>query len=151
MKQDITGLLGRLLYAGLALAGPFHRVAAAQQSATVADSVDAGWPRAFTSGATTFSVYQPQIESWTGNRLAVRAAVAVRDTGVAEPTYGVIWLSSRTDVDKTSRLVSLEDLTITRASFPSAPGSQEGWQASLQRLLPEACKTIALDRLESEL
>jgi hypothetical protein len=77
--------------------------------------------------------------------------VAVRDTGAAEPTYGVIWLSSRTDVDKTSRLVSLEDLTITRASFPSAPGSQGSWQASLQRLLPEACKTIALDRLESEL
>ena len=151
MKQDITGLLGRLLYAGLALAGPFHGVAAAQQSATVADSVDAGWPRAFTSGATTFSVYQPQIESWTGNRLAARAAVAVRDTGAAEPTYGVIWLSSRTDVDKTSRMVSLEDLTVTRASFPSAPGSQGSWQASLQRLLPEACKTIALDRLESEL
>jgi hypothetical protein len=150
MKKEIT-VLGRLLCAGLALAGPFHGTAAAQQPVAVADSVDAGWPRAFTSGATTFSVYQPQIESWTGNRLAARAAVAVRDTGAAEPTFGVIWLSSRTDVDKTSRLVSLEDLTITRSSFPSAPGNQGSWQASLQRLLPEACKTIALDRLESEL
>jgi hypothetical protein len=150
MKREITGLMGGLLYASLALVDPFHG-ASAQQPVAVADSADAGWPRAFTSGATTFSVYQPQIESWAGNRLAARAAVAVRDTGAAEPTYGVIWLSSRTDVDKTSRLVSLEGLTITRASFPSAPGSQGGWQASLQRLLPEACKTIALDRLESEL
>jgi hypothetical protein len=151
MKGEITGLMRGLLYASLALASPLHGAAAAPPPVEAADSVDAGWPRAFTSGATTFSVYQPQIESWSGNRLAARAAVAVRDTGAAEPTFGVIWLSSRTDVDKTSRQVSLEDLTITRASFPSAPGSEGSWQASLQRLLPGACRTIALDRLEAEL
>jgi hypothetical protein len=88
MKREITGPMRGLLYMSLALAGPFHGAAAAQQAVAVADSVDAGWPRAFTSGATTFSVYQPQIESWTGNRLAVRAAVAVRDAGAAEPGGG---------------------------------------------------------------
>jgi hypothetical protein len=101
MRNQISGQLGRLLCAGLALADPVHE-AAAQQPVAVADSVDAGWPRAFTSGGTAFSVYQPQIESWTGNKLAARAAVAVRDTGATEPTFGVIWLSSRTDVDKTA-------------------------------------------------
>jgi hypothetical protein len=59
------------------------------------------------SGTTTFSIYQPQIDSWKGDRLAVRAAAAVRDSGAAGPAFGVIWLSARTDVDKTTRLVSL--------------------------------------------
>jgi hypothetical protein len=140
-----------MVAAVFALVGPLGGAVAAQEPAQSADSGDAGWPRQFLSGTTTFSVYQPQVESWKGNRLATRAAVAVRDTGTAEPTFGVIWLSARTDVDKTSRLVSLEDLQITKASFPSAPGSRSDWQAALQGLLPEACRTIALDRLESEL
>ncbi|HEX5732093.1 MAG TPA: hypothetical protein VF131_04580 [Blastocatellia bacterium] len=37
---------------------------------------DRGWPRKFTSGAYSFSVYQPQIEQWQGNRFEARAAVA---------------------------------------------------------------------------
>jgi hypothetical protein len=151
MKAKIRGLARRFLWAAVALVGPLAPIAAAQDAAASTDSVDDAWPRQFLSGTTTFSVYQPQVETWNGNHLATRAAVAVRDIGVAEPTYGVIWLSARTDVDKTSRLVSLEDLKITKASFPSAPASRGDWQAALQRLLPEACRTIALDRLESDL
>ena len=151
MKTEILRPMRRLLCAGLAFAGAHARPVFAQAPGASTDSIDAGWPRQFLSGTTTFSVYQPQVDSWKGNRLAVRAAVAVRDTGAAEPAFGVIWLSARTDVDKTSRLVSLEDLQITKASFPSAPANDADWQATLQRLLPGTCRAIALDRLEAEL
>jgi hypothetical protein len=133
------------------LSGPLARPVRAQAPTASTDSVDAGWPRQLLSGTTTFSVYQPQVDSWTGNQLAVRAAVAVQEGGAAEPAYGVIWLSARTDVDKTTRIVSLTYQQITKANFPSAPDSGAGWQARLQGLLPQAFDSIALDRLESGL
>jgi hypothetical protein len=123
----------------------------AQTPSTSTDSIDAGWPRQILSGTTTFSVYQPQVDSWKGNRLAVRAAVAVRDSGDAQAGFGVVWLTARTDVDKMTRLVYLQDLQISKASFPSAPDSGARWRNSLQRLLPQAWTNIALDRLEAEL
>ena len=151
MKTEIRWRMCRLLCAWIAFAGALARPVLAQTPAASSDSSDAGWPRQFLSGTTTFSVYQPQVDSWKGNQLAVRAAVSVQDTGAAEPAFGVIWLSARTEVDKTNRLVSLEDLQITKATFPSASANSAGWQATLQQLLPETCKTIALDRLEAEL
>jgi hypothetical protein len=151
MNLEILRPRRRLLYALLAFPAALARPVLAQTPSVSTDSIDAGWPRQFLSGTATFSVYQPQVDTWQGNRLDVRAAVAVQDTAAAEPAFGVIWLSARTDVDKTSRIVSLDNLQITKASFPTAPGSRGKWQATLQRLLPEGYRTIALDRLESDL
>ena len=36
---------------------------------------DKGWPRKLVNGANSFTVYQPQIEEWQGNRLQARARV----------------------------------------------------------------------------
>jgi hypothetical protein len=151
MRNIMVGLARSLGWLGVLFGAPLARAALAQTPVASTDSVDAGWPRQLRSGTTTFSIYQPQIDSWKGNRLAVRAAVAVRDSGAAEPAFGVIWLAARTDVDKTTRLVSLDDQQITKASFPSAPDSGAGWRARLQGLLPQVCDSIALDRLEAEL
>jgi hypothetical protein len=123
----------------------------AQTPSASTDSIDAGWPRQILSGTTTFSIYQPQVDSWKGNRLAVRTAVAVRDSTDAEAEFGVVWLTARTDVDKTTRLVYIQDLRISKASFPSAPDRGTQWRDSLQHLLPRAWTNIALDRLEAEL
>ncbi len=35
------------------------------------------WPRDYHSTDATLTVYQPQIDSWTGNRMVARAAVQV--------------------------------------------------------------------------
>jgi len=35
--------------------------------------------------------------------------------------YGVIWLTSRTEVDKVNRVVTLLDVSITRQNFPTLP------------------------------
>src|SRR5262249_10305091 len=63
---------------------------------TGAAPTDKGWPRKFSSGANTFAVYQPQIESWQGNRLEARAAVAITDGQSSQSVYGVIWFTART-------------------------------------------------------
>ena len=130
----------------------------AQQSApaTPAASAPAGpsdpWPRRLVSSSGTFLIYQPQLDSWKDNDLEAHAAVSVQPTGAKDPTFGVIWFTARTDVDKTNRLVYLEDLTITRSSFPSAPDKAAAWVEELHELEPsKRSKAISLDRLEADL
>jgi hypothetical protein len=122
-----------------------------QTPTTLADSVDVGWPRQFISGNITFTMYQPQLDGWTGDKLAAHAALAVKESGKDEPTYGVIWLETRTEVDKVNRQVYLNDTKITKASFPSASAQASAWQAALQQRLPVRSKAFSLDRIEAQL
>src|SRR5689334_9073015 len=82
---------------------------------------DPGWPRVFVSGTTTNIVYQPQIDSWNGDILLARNAVAVQSADQPKPIYGVINVQATTLVDKTDRTVGIEDVQILSADFPSAP------------------------------
>ena len=110
------------------------------------------WPRRLQAKQGTFLIYQPQLDSWKNNQLEAHAAVSVQPTGAKDPTFGVIWFTARTDVDKTNRLVYLEDLTITRSSFPSAPEKAAAWVEALHELEPsKRSKAISLDRLEADL
>jgi hypothetical protein len=109
------------------------------------------WPRTFTGDVGTIKVYQPQVESWEGNKLAARAAVAVTPAGEAEPTYGVISLTARTDVDKTNRIVTLADLRVTQAQFPERKGEEQKFLAAIRKHVPEGTREVPLDHLEANL
>ena len=108
------------------------------------------WPRRLTSGDHTFSVFEPQYESWDQGRLSGRAAVVVENPVSPEPQYGVITFTARTEVDKETRMVMLEDVTISTADFPTAPDSGTTYLATLRQTLSGQPLTIALDRLQAE-
>ena len=109
------------------------------------------WPQQLTSGDNTFSVFQPQYESWNLDQLRGRAAVAVENQASPQPTYGVIWFTAQTEVDKESRMVTLEDLTISKTDFPTAPNGGATYAAALRQALVSQPLTMALDRLQAEL
>ena len=110
------------------------------------------WPRQIKGGADTFLIYQPQLDSWSGISLEGHAAVSVQAAGAKDPTFGVIWFTARTDVDKVNRVVLLEDLNVTRVSFPSAPAKAAAWQAALQADgQAKKATPISLDRLQADL
>ena len=89
--------------------------------AAAAQAPEAAWPREVKAAdGTLITVHQPQVERWADNNLAGRAAVSVRAPGAKEPSYGVIELSARTEIDKSSDLVTLSGLRLTKASFPGA-------------------------------
>lgn len=90
------------------------------------------FPRQFTQNGTTFSVHQPQYDSWNDNQLKGRFAMSV-DTGThngadgkPEQTadYGVVTFQARTQIDKEARAVVLSDIQLTNASFPTASAKQ---------------------------
>jgi len=112
---------------------------------------DDAWPREVASGNNTFSIFQPQYDRWEQGRLDGRSAVAVESQASPEPRYGVIWFTARTQVNKETGMVTLEDLTVSRADFPTVPDGGSGDLAALQRALADAPLTIALDRLQAEI
>ena len=145
------GFPGALLVIGVVFASSTGFAAAPEPAPAPSPPADEGWPRQFSSGGTSLTVYQPQLDAWDGRRLQSHAAVAVRPQGAADSIFGVIWISAQTDVDKENRLVDLEDIELPKASFPSAPGSEGAYLETFRRELPKRSRTIALDRLEASL
>ena len=138
------------------------RVATAQQSLPDAPKpkinttqpsrpAESSWPRPFTSGGSTFMVYQPQVDRWNENLVDFYCAVELKTGKESAPRYGVVWLQARTEVDKVNRLVTLDQAKITKVKFPSAPDKELELTGLLETKLPGATKTISLDRLEAAL
>ncbi len=76
------------------------------------------WPKdiAISSGGKV-TIYQPQPETFEGNKLTDRCAVSVRKTAKEEPVFGAIFFTATMSTDKTSRMVELESVAITNAKF----------------------------------
>src|SRR5712692_5812577 len=151
-RRVLAALLSVLLLApGLTACTTAMPATGEAMGPTTSEPPPGPWPRELTSGDNTFSIFQPQYERWEQGRLDGRSAVAVESQASPAPRYGVIWFTARTQVDKESRMVTLEDLTASRVDFPTVPGDGAGYQAALQRVFSEAPLTIALDRLQAEL
>src|SRR6266850_3013079 len=107
------------------------------------------WPRQFEDSGTRVSIFKPQIEKWEGSDFETRSAVTVTPPGSNAPIYGVFWMKARADVDKAARIVTLNDVVVTRANFPPTPNLQSAYLALIRKHLPQVTKTIALDHLEA--
>ena len=109
------------------------------------------WPLVFDSGAATYTIFEPQCDSWDGHQLMARSAVAVQSSGESQPIYGVISFSAITLVDKTSRLATLADVKISSADFPSARGQTPTFMTTLCQEFPVRAQPLSLDQLEASL
>jgi len=109
------------------------------------------WPRKVDLANASLLVYQPQINTWEGNRLDFRSAVAIQPVGAKQETFGVFFATARTQVDKVARTVVLENLQIYRSDFPLLPDRGASYAAELQRSVAADVRTISLDRMEAAL
>ncbi len=144
----------RYLYC-LALAFGLSGTGAAQERApekVPAPAPDAGprenrWPLELDAGDDHIVVYQPQLESFNGDKLTSRAAVSVQRKGQAEPTFGALWMESRAATDRVSRTVEILDVKVPRARFPDDASREEELTAVLRKRLAEKSLTLELDQL----
>ena len=118
-----------------------------------AQAPEAAWPReAKGADGTVITAYQPQIESWADNNLAGRAAVAVKRPGDKEPSYGVIELAARTQIDKASDVATLTNLRITKSSFPGAtPEQAQSYLATLRGAVRRDSWPVPVQALQTNL
>ncbi|WP_455284506.1 carbohydrate-binding family V/XII [Cupriavidus necator] len=106
------------------------------------------WPRNFDAASEHVELYQPQIETWDGNRLSGRAAVAVGDKG-GSPTYGVVHFSATADINKPSGLVQMTRITVESVEVPTRPDAADRVRQALVSRLPPNGLTVPLDQLQA--
>ena len=90
------------------------------------------WPRVVNLADGQVLVYQPQVNRWTDNQLDFRAALAIKPDNAKQETFGVIFASARTQVDKVMRTVVFENLRISKIDFPTLPDHGAAYAAELQ-------------------
>jgi hypothetical protein len=144
IKQVFAALLVPLLV--LSMVSP---VAIGQAPPAPAD--DQAWPRDFQSGSTTFTVYQPQVESCKARDLSGRAAVSVKDATSPQEQFGVIWFTAKTNVNRAEALVTLDDITITKGSFPATPDNADQYLQTLRTSAPRQMVGLSFEHLKAEL
>ena len=108
------------------------------------------WPCQIVAPKVTIEVYQPQLDHWSGNRLDAYAAVAIKSEGPSDKSYGVIWFTARTEIDKVNRLVALDGVRLTRLYFPSLVDNGKEYLEAFQTNMSTTW-TIPLDLLETSL
>ncbi|MEN4921904.1 carbohydrate-binding family V/XII [Achromobacter spanius] len=106
------------------------------------------WPRSFTApDGTKVELYQPQIDTWTADRITGRMAVAV-GAAKGNPTYGVADFSARAEVNKPAGLVHLSDIRVERVQVPTAPQQADRLRSQLEARLPAKGVVTPLDSLQ---
>ncbi|HEY6328503.1 MAG TPA: carbohydrate-binding family V/XII [Blastocatellia bacterium] len=153
MKKTALALIS-LIFLVIGYAVPF--TSASAQTANTgaqpqADQDDMGWPRKITSGGTTLLFYQPQVEKWEGNQIQAYAAVAVQESGSQQQTFGVVYFTARTEVDKVNRLVTLDQFNFDKGNFPTQADKTASYLSILRQSGVEQVRMIALDRLLADL
>lgn len=117
------------------------------------------WPHSFDVEGTHIVLHHPQLESWNGNQLKGRLAVAVK-TGTQTGSdgkshdvmaYGVAWFTARTVTDKALRQVTLSNVVIDKVSFPTDTAQQSRYQSLLQNVAARGNQVADLDTMEASL
>lgn len=98
-------------------------------------------------------IFQPQPESFEGNKLKSRSAISIREKAESEPIYGVIWSECVTETDRDTRQVTLESVKVTDARFPDSPAVKdlEQFKKYIETEAPKWDLEISLDQLLTEL
>ncbi|HTP79444.1 MAG TPA: hypothetical protein VMM57_03460 [Bacteroidota bacterium] len=106
------------------------------------------WPREVVSSEGTITMYQPQIESYSGNSLRARAAISIVPVGKTESVYGAIWVNCKVLIDRPTRTVTLEEMEVRRTRFPAGTDVDTAKIAeALEEMIPRLDLTFSLDLL----
>jgi hypothetical protein len=112
------------------------------------DTPEPLWPRLFTSGDAVFATYEPQVDSWKSDKLEAHAAVEVYPAGATTPSYGVVSFEAPTQTDRERGVVTLGDVRVVRANFPTAKDREAVYLEALRGADLAEAKTLTIDRME---
>ena len=110
------------------------------------------WPKEIVVDRGTVVLYQPQVDEFSEDSVAARAAVAFIDADDEEPVFGAVWMTARLSVDRDARIVEITDVAVPRVRFPNASEEDQQALASLlEREIPTWGLTMSLDRFLTSL
>lgn len=119
---------------------------------TLSHAEDPEWPITFETAKGRLVLYQPQPETFKGDRITARAAVSATPTGKIEPVFGAVWLDARVQTDRENRTVTIVDITVPHVRFPEIPPEKQKALAEfLETEIPKLEISFSLDRLLTSL
>ncbi len=106
------------------------------------------WPRQLDTEKGSIVIYQPELESLSGDVLESRAALSYTEKGKS-PVFGAIWTRSRLSTDLEARIVALESIEVTDAKFPEVddPERIDQLKRFLEQEIPKWDLEMSLDQL----
>ena len=110
------------------------------------------WPKRLTGAKGEIIIYQPQIESFSGNKVESRSAISVKRAGQDEMIFGAMWFESQLATDMETRMATLEHTKVTAAKFPDVEQSKvDELSRYLEQEIPTWEISISIDRLVASL
>src|SRR5262249_51044333 len=106
---------------------------------------EAPWPRVRSTNGCKVTLHLPQVEQWTSNSFTARAAVEVTLPQTKRDLFGVVWFEAHGSVDHSTQIVTLDQLSITKARFPEAPDNGSNALAVVREVFPSGARTVSLD------
>jgi hypothetical protein len=129
---------------------PAGAAAARAQDLEGSDSLN--WPKEIDAPNLKIILYQPQLETLSGNQLTARAAVSVEKAGSNNPVFGGVWLDCQLLTDRDRRTATPINVSVTDARFPNAdPGDVEELRQIVTTEIPKWRLTLSLDHLQADL
>jgi len=117
-------------------------------SAAPAAPADPGWPRVFSKGKQQLTIYQPQVDSWTGfTTTHYRYAFAIK--GVSqEEKLGVAEVDATTLVDQSAQVVGITPVK-RDFRFPDTPDDEaDTLRKAIEEIIPAGrVTTLSLERM----
>ena len=122
---------------------PFLLLLSAEISFSQEDTLE--WPVELVVRGQDVTIYQPQTENYTGEKLEARAAFSV-DVN-SKPIFGAMWFSSRVVTDKDLRLAQFDQLHVEEVKFPEEDEQKlNTFVDDLNEIFNEVDLSISLDR-----
>mgnify|MGYP000966741132 CR=1 FL=1 len=82
------------------------------------DSDSAVWPKIIKTSEYVITLYSPEDASYIDNRLVSSLAFSYKDIW-EEPVFGMLWVTTILDVDRTTRQASLASMKIDEIRLPN--------------------------------
>ena len=94
-------------------------------------------------------IYQPQVETFSGNNIEARAAVSVKTPSTGDaPVFGAVWIKSKLDTNRDTRTAALRDIKVSDVRFADASDDQKD---ALARFIEAELENTTLNMTVDEL
>jgi hypothetical protein len=112
------------------------------------------WPQEIVAeNGAVVVIYQPQVETFSGNTLEARAAVSVKMPAAPDvPVFGAIWIKTKLDTNRDTRNALLRDIEVSDVRFADANDDQKDALADLiESGLENTTLNMTVDELLADL
>ena len=75
------------------------------------------WPKSINHNDTIIKIYQPLIESYSGNIIVARGAFSILLKGKTDPVFGALWINGTMQTDRQNRTAVIDKVKVNDAKF----------------------------------